>query len=149
MDYLLGFFYLAAGSAALFYSIEHAEMMIQNAKRRKAHKRSLVHSKVLEEALESARPTVELWWEERGRQEMKHEPGLTELLPEAMRAIVEEQHSNSIKQSALFLGASLVAKAKGVLTPEEYSNIDKKIDQLREELAVHGINVDEFDSLFV
>ena len=149
MDFLQGFCYLAVGAAALFYSIERAEAMVRDFERRRAHKRSLVSSQVLEDALESARPTVELWWEERGRQEMKHEPGLTELLPEAMRPIVEEQHSNNIKQSALFLGASLVAKAKGSLSPAEYSNIDKKIDQLREELAIHGINVDEFDSLFV
>lgn len=149
MDFLQGFCYLAVGLAALLYSIERAEMLVREFERRRARKRSLASSQVLEDALESARPTVELWWEERGRQQMKHEAGLTEMLPEAMRSIVEEQHSNSIKQAALFLGASLVAKAKGSLPPEESRNVDKKIDQLREELVVHGINVDEFDALFV
>lgn len=149
MEALQMFYYATVGLAALIFVIGNAKMSIKDASARLARRKARVLSKRFHEAFESVQPTVELWWEDQGRQQMRFDKSMFEVLPEQLRTIAETQHCNSIKQMAAQLAGGLVLQSDAKLSTTELSVIDKEIEELRQQLLNHGIDTDNFEKLFV
>lgn len=150
MEALQAFYYATVGLLALLFIIRYAKASLRDValrwKRRKARElRERFH-----DAFESVQPTVELWWEDSGRKEIRptNDNPLLEVLPEHLRKFAETQQQEELKQVATQLAGGLVLKSKAKLSPSELTVIDKEIEDWRQQLLDNGIDTDKFEKLF-
>ena len=103
----------------------------------------------LQAAFESVEPNVALWWEDKGRKEMRPDNvPMLDMMPEPLKEQILEQHADTIKRAAAQLAGGLVLRQDGNLKPNEATAIDDEIDVLRQHLIDHGIDTDSFEKLF-
>lgn len=150
MDALQMFFYATVGAASLIFVIDRLKMSVKDALSRLARRKARALSKRFREAFESVQPTVELWWEEHGRKQMRHDGNsLLDIMPEQLMVFAEAQHSGALKQAAMQLAGGIVLKSGTKLGSMERTAVDHEIEELRQQLLDHGIDTDAFEKLFV
>lgn len=150
MTALQMFFYATVGSAALIFVIDRTTLTVKDAITRLKQRKALALRKRFHEAFESVKPSVDLWWEDCGRKEMRGDTHpMLSIMPEPIKEVIETQHCDAIKQAATQLAGGLVLKSSGKLRASELDVIDKENDEIRQHLLDHGINMDNFEKLFV